>query len=155
MAAQNALSSDELKKLWDRFDYNGNGKLSLAEIDKAVIEVYPDLGKDKPALIRAYKAADSSHDGFIERKEFRHLMDYLFYYQKVFHDFKVLDTNNDRRISLDEFVKGHEIAGITGKHTQAEYKKMFDSIDTNHGGYILFEEFCGFVAKQKAAAAHH
>jgi hypothetical protein len=34
--------------------------LSLAEIDKAVIEIYPHLAKDKPAIMRAYKAADTS-----------------------------------------------------------------------------------------------
>jgi hypothetical protein len=34
--------------------------LSLAEIDKAVIELYPHLAKDKPAIMRAYKAADTS-----------------------------------------------------------------------------------------------
>ncbi|PRP87852.1 hypothetical protein PROFUN_04326 [Planoprotostelium fungivorum] len=134
------LSKEELKSLWNRFDYNGNGKLSLAEIDKAVIEVYPDLGKDKPALIRAYKAADTSGDGFIEKGEFAKLMKFLFYYDKLYKDFQQLDTNGDRRLTLDEFVKGHEIAGIQGKHTKEEYKKMFDSIDTNHGGYILFEE---------------
>jgi len=34
--------------------------VSLAEIDKAVIELYPHLAKDKPAIMRAYKAADAS-----------------------------------------------------------------------------------------------
>ena len=32
---------EELHKLWERFDYNGNGLLSLAEIDKLVREEYP------------------------------------------------------------------------------------------------------------------
>jgi hypothetical protein len=37
----------------------GNGGLSLAEIDKAVLELYPTFN-NKPALMRAYKAADRS-----------------------------------------------------------------------------------------------
>ena len=39
-------------------DYNGNGALSLAEIDAAVVELYPGFN-NKPALMRAYHAADS------------------------------------------------------------------------------------------------
>ena len=45
---------EELHKLWERFDYNGNGLLSLAEIDKLVREEYPQYD-DKQALLRAYK----------------------------------------------------------------------------------------------------
>eukprot|EP01117_Protostelium_nocturnum_P009908 TRINITY_DN352_c0_g1_i1.p1 TRINITY_DN352_c0_g1~~TRINITY_DN352_c0_g1_i1.p1 ORF type:complete len:188 (+),score=63.09 TRINITY_DN352_c0_g1_i1:24-587(+) len=150
MSTRKKLSREELKKIWDVMDYNGNGIVSLAEIDKACIELYPELAKDKPALIRAYKAADSSKDGFIERKEFAILMDYLFYYDKLWHDFQKLDVDHDRRVSLVEFEKGHEIAGLHGKHSKADLKKAFDSIDTNHGGFILFEEFCNYVAKQKA-----
>ena len=45
------------------------GGLSLAEIDGYVKDSYPGQF-DKHVLMRAYKAADSSQDGFIERKEF-------------------------------------------------------------------------------------
>eukprot|EP01043_Picozoa_sp_COSAG02_P093628 COSAG02_NODE_30130_length_556_cov_1.757112_1_plen_44_part_10 len=34
----------------------------------------------KPALMRAYHAADVSHDGFIERSEFKNLLKYLVYF---------------------------------------------------------------------------
>ena len=45
------------------------GGLSLAEIDGHVKDSYPGQF-DKHALMRAYKAADRSQDGFIERGEF-------------------------------------------------------------------------------------
>ena len=41
---------------FDRIDANRNGRLSLAEIDKAVVEVWPEFNH-KQALMRAYKAA--------------------------------------------------------------------------------------------------
>ena len=47
-----------------KMDNNGNGLLSLAEIDKAVLHLYPSFNH-KPALMRAYKSADKSGDGFI------------------------------------------------------------------------------------------
>ena len=59
----------ERHALFDRIDNNGNGALSLAEIDKAVVELWPQFDH-KRALMRAYKAADSNGDGFIKRHEF-------------------------------------------------------------------------------------
>ena len=48
------------------WDANGNGGLSLAEIDKGVVEEYPEYNH-KPSLIRAYRAADKDGNGFITR----------------------------------------------------------------------------------------
>jgi len=45
--------------LFNQFD-NGNGHLSLAELDRAIIHFYPQLGTNKQAIMRAYKAADTS-----------------------------------------------------------------------------------------------
>ena len=66
--------------LFREIDVNGNGGLSLAEIDKAVVSGQigramncPDFDH-KPALMRAYKAADTSGDEFIERSEFFKLL---------------------------------------------------------------------------------
>ncbi|RHZ75533.1 hypothetical protein Glove_213g44 [Diversispora epigaea] len=142
------IDKAEVKKVWDAFDYNGNGILSLAEIDRAVIELYPQLAKDKPAIMRAYKAADTSKDGFIDFNEFGRLLDLLFYYDELYKMFQKLDKNNDKRVSYVEFKKGHELMGINVK-SDADLKKAFNEIDTNHGGYILFDEFCIYAAKKK------
>ena len=48
-------NKEERSVAFGKFDFNGNGTLSLAEIDKAVIVLYPDFN-DKPAMLRAYKA---------------------------------------------------------------------------------------------------
>ncbi|CAG8613632.1 12262_t:CDS:2, partial [Ambispora gerdemannii] len=133
------IDKAKAKKVFNVFDYNGNGILSLAEIDRAVIELYPHLAEDKPAIMRAYKATDTSKDGFIDFEEFGRLIDLLFYYNELFKLFSKLDINKDRRINFEEFKKGHELMGIQAR-TKAELQKAFDAIDTNLGGYILFEE---------------
>ena len=73
MAAEkiNAMlhDKDERDEIFSRIDGNGNGILSLAEIDGFVKAEYPGEFH-KQALIRAYKAADVSKDGLIERPEF-------------------------------------------------------------------------------------
>ena len=51
-----SLAADpaRLHRAWNSLDYNGNGKVSLAEVDKWVVTRYPVLNH-KPALMRAYK----------------------------------------------------------------------------------------------------
>ncbi len=79
--------------------------------------------------------------GFIEFKEFRHLIDLLYYYNQLNNLFKQLDTNHDKRISFNEFKKGHKLIGILNID-ENHLKQEFNRIDTNHGGYILFDEVC-------------
>ncbi|RIB22889.1 hypothetical protein C2G38_2074361 [Gigaspora rosea] len=142
------MSKEKIKETFKKFDYNGNGILSLAEIDKAAIELCPQFADEKPVLLRAYKAADASKDGFIQLKEFDRLIDLLYYYDEVYHIFQQLDKNKDKRISFEEFNKGHEFVGLQNRSAD-EFKKDFDEIDTNKEGYILFEELCIYVVKKK------
>ena len=47
------------KKIWQGFDVNGNGYLSLAEVDKGMRDVVqlPEMFSLKPVLIRAFNSA--------------------------------------------------------------------------------------------------
>ncbi|GBB84720.1 hypothetical protein RclHR1_01130015 [Rhizophagus clarus] len=148
METTKKLEEAEIKKCFNRFDYNGNGLLSLAEIDKAVLELYPQFAKNKPVLMRAYKAADITKDGFIELSEFSRLIELLYYYDELYRLFKKLDKNNDNRISFQEFKQERKVFGFEGL-SNTELKKAFDEIDTNRGGYLLFEELCIYAAKKK------
>src|SRR6185369_14054650 len=55
------------------FYYNGNGILSLAEIDRAVVELFPQFAKSKPVILRAYKASDISNVGFVEYNSYLYI----------------------------------------------------------------------------------
>ena len=72
-----AKDPTKLKILWARMDSNGNGSISLAEIDKLVEQRYPLLN-NKPALMRAYKQTclkdGGDGDAFIQRHEFPMLL---------------------------------------------------------------------------------
>ncbi|KAJ3218521.1 hypothetical protein HK099_005030 [Clydaea vesicula] len=138
---------ESVKDAFNRFDQNGNGILSLAEIDDAVINLLPQFADDKPAIMRAYRAADVSNDGFIDIDEFARLIDLLYYYDKLYKIFLKLDKNNDRRISFEEFKAGHELVGIKNTNLK-DLRKKFNEIDKIGQGYIRFEEFTLFMAKQ-------
>jgi hypothetical protein len=133
-------------EVFRRMDYNGNGALSLAEIDKAVVELWPEFNH-KPALMRAYKAADRNGDGFIKRREFRLLLRYVMYFNELWHKFEEIDVDDDRRLSLDEFMVGCEAVGHSGL-SREEASREFEEMDSNHGGVVLFDEFCAWCAER-------
>jgi Ca2+-binding EF-hand superfamily protein len=62
-------SKQKALELFDQLDENASGKMSIAELDKGGIMLYPALN-NKPALMRAFKATDGSGNGFIDRQEF-------------------------------------------------------------------------------------
>ncbi|KAJ3416975.1 hypothetical protein HDV05_007457 [Chytridiales sp. JEL 0842] len=142
------IDAEKLKKSFQVFDDHPNGILSLAEIDKALMIVCPDVYKEKPAIMRAYKAADASSDGFISKEEFGRFVDLLMYYFDAIKMFEKVDKDGDRRITLDEFKKSRKTFGLDNSSDE-QVKKEFDAIDTNKGGMILFEEFCIYLAKKK------
>ena len=74
------------QKIWASFDVNGNGIISLAEVDKGMRDVVrlPTLFSLKPVLMRAFNAAKnkvkSKHaygDDYVSKAEFRFLLKFL------------------------------------------------------------------------------
>lgn len=133
--------NEALKKMWKKLDFNGNDVVSLAEIGKFVIEQYPLLNH-QPALMRAYKAtiANGPHDEWVHKPEFKALLINLFYFNKLFWLFDMVDENKDRRLGPAEFKWCMTVCGL--KWTDAKYEAEFKKIDVNGGGIILFDEFC-------------
>jgi Ca2+-binding EF-hand superfamily protein len=72
-------------------------------------------------------------------KEFGKIIEFLNYYNEINKVFEELDTNGDHRISFSEFKKGFH---LLNEHYSDEHylKDEFNKIDTNHGGFILFDE---------------
>lgn len=139
-------------KLFASWDPNGNKMLSLAEITTGCI----GLGLDKltpnlsPILLRAYtKAKDvgtkegdkNDNADFVNAKEFRLLLVYIYDYFELNVAFNEIDSSNDRRVTLEEFKKAVprlQEWGVPVADAEAEFKL----IDKNGGGVVLFDEFC-------------
>lgn len=99
---------------WSSFDANGNGYLSLAEVDRGVKYVLklPELFNIKPVLIRAFtkaktalKATTKYGDDYVSKAEFKYLMRYLKQYFSCWIVFNEIDTSKDKRITYQEFQK--------------------------------------------------
>ncbi|CAF1370067.1 unnamed protein product [Rotaria magnacalcarata] len=89
--------------------------------------------------MRAYKAADTNGNGFVELREFEKIVQLLQQYDEISKIFQELDTNDDHRASFDEFKNGFELLGEDTPDEES-LKQEFDGIDSNDGGYILFDE---------------
>jgi len=154
------VEPDKLKSLWKKLDYNGNNVVSLAEIDKMVVELvaggtWPAYLNSKPALMRAYKKTtlkDGDGDAWVEKKEFHALLLNIFWFGKLFQIFQTIDSGADRRIDIGEFSRGLSQLGL--HLDQAQTQSEFNSIDGNHGGQVLFVEFCGYVRRRVNPDAH-
>eukprot|EP00727_Mastigamoeba_balamuthi_P003302 m51a1_g1297 hypothetical protein (164) ;mRNA; f:187974-188588 len=141
-----------LKDVWEVFDFSRDGRLSLYEIERAVTEVLPQMAKHKEVILLAFKTADTSEDEFIQFNEFEDLLRLLCQYDRVWKKFEQLDTSGDHRVSFDEFREGYGILGLP-QASEDDLRRDFDSMDSNRGGYVLFNEFCVYFARRAARQA--
>lgn len=75
----------------------------------------------------------------IELREFGKIVELLNHYNKISEVFEQLDTNGDHRISFNEFKQGFDLMGEDSSNEKF-LKQEFNKIDTNKGGFILFDE---------------
>jgi len=143
--------NNELRKMWNVLDFNGNNIVSLAEIDKWVVEQYPLLNH-KPALMRAYKRTirEGNGDDWVQKKEFKPLLSALFYFNKIFWLFNEVD-GDDRRVNYQEFKHCVSLSGV--RMSESECRAEFSRIDKNGGGIILFDEFCQWFTTKNCPEA--
>jgi len=102
-------------EMFRQFDPNGNGYLSLAEVDKGLRDVLQvdDIYDTKPVIMRAFQASKglnppghSKHGSdYIEKNEFRMLLVYLKQFMAIWEVFAKADDSDDRRLNKDEFSK--------------------------------------------------
>ena len=144
------------KELWNQMDMNGNNYISLAEFDKGLRDVLklPDIFKLKKVSLRAFLAAKTAvkssskyGDDYVGWLEFRIILVYLRQYFEYYVMFCRIDTSDDFKINLDEFKKAVPTLNKWGVKIDDPVKE-FNKIDTNHGGAILFDEFCSYAIKK-------
>jgi Ca2+-binding EF-hand superfamily protein len=133
-----AKNAAELKKIWAHLDGNGNGNVSLAELDLFVKSKWPLLAH-APALMRAFKATTHTtvvtSATCIKEHHLRALLENLFFFNKLNSVFDAIDSDGDHRLTFAEFMGGLKHVGLKLSAVQA--KKFFQSMDANNGGFVL------------------
>jgi Ca2+-binding EF-hand superfamily protein len=137
----------QLNAQWRSLDFNGNGIVSLAELDKWIVQSFPLLN-NKQALIRAFirtTSKEGNGDDWIQRREFKALLVNVIYFNRAFELFNSIDTGRDQRVDFEEFFAavGRLGLGLDRKQALAEFQR----IDKNGGGQLLFDEFCEWLVE--------
>eukprot|EP00923_Selenidium_pygospionis_P020767 GHVN01035811.1.p1 GENE.GHVN01035811.1~~GHVN01035811.1.p1 ORF type:complete len:217 (+),score=48.23 GHVN01035811.1:44-652(+) len=148
-------SPETTEELWKRLDANCNDISSLAEIEALVKGLaadrsdppkyegfFVDLYHKKPLLRAYYCTTEKCGDGdaFVQRDEFVPLLRNIYFFDKLWKYFDKIDSDNDKRVDMDEFKDACKKFGF--KLSDKEAEDAFGVIDENGGGKILFDEFC-------------
>mmetsp|Transcript_12184 Transcript_12184/g.23118 ORF Transcript_12184/g.23118 Transcript_12184/m.23118 type:complete len:115 (+) Transcript_12184:1-345(+) len=106
--------------------------------------------------MRAFEKANGmgqnrGNGDFVEFLEFRLMLCYIYDYMELYTMFDEVDSSDDGRVSLDEFKKAVPLIekwGLKMPNPDA----VFQEIDKDKGGMILFEEFAQWATDKKLDA---
>ncbi|XP_050259623.1 probable calcium-binding protein CML23 [Quercus robur] len=136
-------TTNEVEKIFNKFDKNGDGKISHDELNDVLRALGSQTTSDEVSCIMS--EIDKDGDGFISFGEFA-----KFYMngsttpesstKELREAFDLYDLDKNGLISANEL---HEVLRRLGeKCTLVEYcSKMISSFDTDGDGHVNFEEF--------------
>jgi len=157
------------KEYWKKWDLNRNGKLSLAEFEKGILDdlVDPITGGDKgearqilrttkPAVSRAYAIAREVYSlgdpKAVDFQEFRPLLGFLCQYLEMLRVFAAADSSNDKRLQFEEFQAAlPDLQRWGGFAVPAGEEEKIFSEAAKGGKNILFDDFCKWVMAKHVA----
>ncbi|CAH9104942.1 unnamed protein product [Cuscuta epithymum] len=136
-----ARVEEELEQVFKKFDVNGDGKISAAELGS----IMGSLGHvaTEEELGDMIREVDADGDGFIDLREFIELNTKDVGSDEVMENlkdaFSVFDADKSGSISADELQ--NVMRSIGEECSLAECRKMISGVDRDGDGMIDFEEF--------------
>ena len=133
---------------FNTLDTGSSGGLSLVEITKAAVKLWPKFNNN-PALLRAYQAADKSGDGYINRREFRFVIEYLIYFEGLWPAFEAIDEGKSdaEGLSGEEFTTACTACGLGLSADEAQAEYLF--LEKENGKVLRFDDFCTWIARKQ------
>lgn len=132
---------DQISLMFNKFDANGDGKISLSELSSILNALGSETSPDE--VQRIMTEIDTDGDGFIDFDEFN-----TFYFDglgkesndRELHDaFDMYDKDKNGKISASEL---HSVLKSLGeKCSLKDCRKMISSVDVDGDGCVNFEEF--------------
>ena len=136
-------NDDEIQVIFDDIERNHDASLSMPDVEKAMIQRKAEFDLKPAIVLRAFQKADTDNDGKISREEFFKFIRLISYYKNLSSLFDAMDTDHNRRLSMTEFLKAAHVMDVDNPDT------VFQEMDENKGGYIVFDEFCIWMAEKR------
>ncbi|KAK1437653.1 hypothetical protein QVD17_03448 [Tagetes erecta] len=148
----NLTNVDDIKQVFNRFDTNGDGKISAEEL----VHVMKALGSNTSdeEVKQMMTKIDTDSDGFINLDEFAGFCrgsdeDEDESMKELHEAFELYDLNKNGLISSTEL---HQILIRLGENcTVDDCVKMIKSVDSDGDGCVNFDEFKKMMTKSNAS----
>ncbi|VVB09117.1 unnamed protein product [Arabis nemorensis] len=135
-------SMEDIRKVFQRFDKNGDGKISVDELKEVIRALSPSASPEE--TVKMMKQFDLDGNGFIDMDEFVNLFnqgggDNNNDVRDLKEAFELYDLDGNGRISAKEL---HSVMKNLGeKCSVQDCKKMISKVDVDGDGCVNFQEF--------------
>ncbi|KAK4414197.1 Calcium-binding allergen Ole e 8 [Sesamum alatum] len=137
-------SMEDVKRVFDRFDANGDGKISSDELGGVIKALGSETSADEVA--RMMEEIDTDKDGFISLEEFAAFCNAEAdplggenSEKELREAFELYDQDHDGQISATEL---HLILTRLGERCSVnDCTGMIKSVDSDGDGFVSFDEF--------------
>ncbi|KAA3459731.1 putative calcium-binding protein CML27 [Gossypium australe] len=134
-------NTDELKRVFDQFDANKDGQISITELRDVLKAMGSNYSEEE--LKRVMEDIDSDQDGYINFSEFSAFWssssDAVNAASELREAFDLYDQNKNGLISATEL---HQVLNRLGMTCSADdCVGMIKSVDSDGDGHVNFEEF--------------
>ncbi|XP_052803308.1 uncharacterized protein LOC128239121 [Mya arenaria] len=143
-----SLTKQECEDFWSKADKNGDGQLTIQELDKALRSILPPgKGPSSKDVVYMFSAVDKDGDKSVTKKEFFDEMEKPPRRETLEETFKKYDKDNSGSLKRDEI---EAVVRDSGAFKGGNVKEITDDImkeaDTSGDGAVDLQEFLKIVS---------
>ncbi|CAN8237874.1 unnamed protein product [Cochlearia groenlandica] len=147
------MDSTELKRMFQMFDKDGDGRITIKELNESLKNLGIIIPKNE--LTKMIEKIDVNGDGCVDIDEFGELYKTVMVEEEdeevgeedMKEAFNVFDRNGDGFITVEELKAVLSSLGLKQGKTLEECKKMITQVDVDGDGRVNYKEFRQMMKK--------